>query len=51
MHGSVAVLVVAKGSTGSGTKYGFSSAYIALTWRLVVPWMRVSAQFSSQRSR
>ena len=30
---------------------GFSSANIAATWRFVVPWMRVSAQALSQRSR
>ena len=30
---------------------GCSSANIAATWRFVVPWMRVSAQCVSQRSR
>ena len=30
---------------------GRSSANMAATWRLVVPWMRVSAQRPSQRSR
>ena len=40
-----------RGSSGSGCKKRFSSANIAATWRLVLPWMRVSAQCSSQWSR
>ena len=36
---------------GSGRSAGCSSANIAATWRFVVPWMRVSAQRVSQRSR
>ena len=51
MHGPGAVLVVANGPRGSGRRWGCSSANIAATWRLVVPWMRVSAQRASQRSR
>ena len=34
------------GSSGSGVSAGFSSANMAATWRLVVPWMRVSAHLS-----
>ena len=36
---------------GAGRSAGRSSANIAATWRFVVPWMRVSAQRVSQRSR
>ena len=35
----------------AGRSAGRSSANIAATWRFVVPWMRVSAQCVSQRSR
>src|ERR1035441_5295581 len=44
------VLVIAEGLDGSGSKAGRSSANMAATWRLVVPWMRVSAQRASQWS-
>src|SRR5258707_112027 len=37
-----------KGLSGSGSREGFSSACIPATWRLVVPWMRVSAHRLSQ---
>ena len=37
-----------KGSTGSGSRAGCSSANIAATCRLVVPRMRVSAQWASK---
>jgi hypothetical protein len=45
------IAVERKGSTGSASRAGRSSANMAATWRLVVPWMRVSAQRVSQRSR
>jgi hypothetical protein len=44
VHPALAELIMRKGSTGSGSSAGFSSANMAATWRLVVPWMRVSAQ-------
>jgi hypothetical protein len=37
MHRAFAVLVRAEGSSGRGSKAGFSSANIAATCRLVVP--------------
>jgi hypothetical protein len=43
--------VVAKGLDRQRLERGRSSANMAATWRLVVPWMRVSAQCVSQRSR
>ena len=51
VHGALAVPVVAKRLDGQRRRCGCSSANIAATWRLVVPWMRVSAQRVSQRSR
>src|ERR1035437_6895510 len=49
--GRPAPLPIWKGSMGSGSKAGRSSANMAATCRLVVPWMRVSAQRASQWSR
>ena len=52
MHRPDAVAVVAKKvSRGNAPKCGCSSANITATWRFVVPWMRVSAQRVSHRSR
>ncbi len=51
MHGALAVPVVAKRLDGQRRRCGCSSANIAATCRFVVPWMRVSAQCVSQRSR
>jgi hypothetical protein len=48
---AVAVPVVAKRFERQETSAGCSSAYIAATWRFVVPWIRVSAQRVSQRSK
>ena len=44
VHRAFAELVVAERLQGSGSSAGFSSANMAATCRLVVPWMRVSAQ-------
>ena len=52
MHGALAEAVVAKRLERAAARArGRSSANIAATWRFVVPWMRVSAQCASQRSR
>ena len=49
VNGAIAVLVVAERLQRQRlASKGFSSANIAATCRLVVPWMRVSAQRSSQ---
>ena len=48
MHGALAVLVIAERLERQRQQRGFSSANMAATCRLVVPWMRVSAQRSSQ---
>jgi hypothetical protein len=39
MHDPLAVLVIAERFQGSGSKKGFSSANMAATCRLAVPWM------------
>ena len=51
VHGALAILVIAERLDGQGQESRFSSANMAATCRLVVPWMRVSAQCVSQRSR
>ena len=53
VHRAWAELVIAErlDSCGSGNKAGFSSTNMAATCRLVVPWIRVSAQLVSQRSK
>jgi len=51
MHRPLAILVVAERLQRKRLQVGFSSANIAATCRLVRPWMRLSAQRSSQWSR
>jgi len=40
---------VAQGSTGKGRRNGFSSANMAATWRLLVPWIASRIESSDQQ--